>query len=184
MPRTSSLKTWCGLPSPAPRPYARLITRSGFTSSTMRITSSNCVMSPRSTGAPIGEPSNVGADGLRSMPTTVSPRAISFLISRGPMNPVAPRMSVVDMLRVRHLRRLPRGHAPVAALLHIHGQVANREALLLAVALDVHLGDAVHDADVAVDASVAIARRDAAIVRSSRLEIADVPRLRLEPTPR
>src|SRR5919198_1306225 len=67
--------------------------RSGLTSRTVRITSSNCVMSPRSTGAPIGTPPYGTAPGLRSMPTTVSPRATSRRMSRGPMKPVAPSTS-------------------------------------------------------------------------------------------
>src|SRR5467141_106344 len=66
------------------------MSRSGFTSSTVRITSSNCVTSPRITGAPIGTSPKVAAPGFRSMPTTDSPRATSRLMSRGPMNPVAP----------------------------------------------------------------------------------------------
>ena len=69
------------------------MSRSGFTSSTVRITSSNCVTSPRITGAPIGTSANAAAPGLRSMPTTDSPRATSFLMSRGPMKPVAPMTS-------------------------------------------------------------------------------------------
>src|SRR2546425_7841303 len=66
------------------------MTRSGFTSSTVRITSSNCVTSPRMTGAPIATSPYGTAPGFRSMPTTVSPRAISLRMSRGPMKPVAP----------------------------------------------------------------------------------------------
>jgi len=69
------------------------MSRSGFTSSTVRITSSNCVTSPRITGAPIGTSPKVAAPGFRSMPTTDSPRATSRLMSRGPMNPVAPTTS-------------------------------------------------------------------------------------------
>src|SRR5437868_1645405 len=57
------------------------------------MTSSNCVMSPRTTGAPMGAPSKGTACGLRSMPTTDSPRAMSLRITRGPMNPVAPSTS-------------------------------------------------------------------------------------------
>ena len=70
--------------------------RSGLTSSTVRMTSSNCVTSPRTTGAPIGTPANVAAPGFRSMPTTDSPRATSFRMSRGPMKPVAP-ITRIDM---------------------------------------------------------------------------------------
>ena len=75
------------------------MTRSGFTSRTTRITSSNCVMSPRRTGAPMGTSAKAAAPGFRSMPTTVSPRATSFLMSRGPMKPVAPITST-DMARL------------------------------------------------------------------------------------
>jgi len=66
------------------------MSRSGLTSSTVRITSSKCVTSPRITGAPIGTSPNVAAPGFKSMPTTDSPRATSRLMSRGPMKPVAP----------------------------------------------------------------------------------------------
>src|SRR6266850_2491620 len=69
------------------------MTRSGLNSSTARMTSSNCVMSPRTTGAPIGAPSKGTAAGFRSIPTTDSPRAISLRMRRGPMNPVAPSTS-------------------------------------------------------------------------------------------
>src|SRR5262245_48692055 len=66
------------------------MSRSGLTSSTVRITSSNRVTSPRTTGAPTGSPPNAGAPGFRSMPTTDWPRASSRRMSRGPMKPVAP----------------------------------------------------------------------------------------------
>src|SRR5205085_7430780 len=127
------------------------MTRSGFTSSTVRITSSNCVTSPRTTGAPIGTSANAAAPGLRSMPTTDSPRAISFRMSRGPMKPVAPITStdMLSLLGVRDLRRLPGGHSPPPAALRVDGEIADGEALLLAGILHVHLGHAVHEADVA-----------------------------------
>src|SRR5947207_3276301 len=162
-----------------PRPYARLMIRSGFTSSTVRITSSNCVMSPRTTGAPIGTSPNAAAPGFRSIPTTVSPRAISFRMSRGPMKPVAP-MTRVDMLRVRDFRGLPRDHAPVVGP-RVDRQITDGEPLLLARVLDVHLRHAVHDPDVAVHARLPVPRGNAAIVRLAGLEVADVLGLRFEP---
>src|SRR5262249_19943633 len=54
------------------------------------MTSSKRVTSPRITGAPTGTLPNAGAPGSMSMPTTVSPRATSRRMSRGPMKPVAP----------------------------------------------------------------------------------------------
>src|SRR5260221_84932 len=60
------------------------MTRSGFTSRIVRITSSNWVTSPRKTGAPMGTSPNPVAAGLRAMPTTVSPRATSRRMRRGP----------------------------------------------------------------------------------------------------
>src|SRR3989442_15920843 len=125
--------------------------RSGLTSSTVRMTSSNCVTSPRTTGAPTGTPANVAAPGFRSMPTTVSPRATSFLMSRGPMNPVAPSTRM-DMSGIRDARGLPRDHSPGVARLRVDREIPDGEALLLAVALDVHLRDPVYDADPSVDA--------------------------------
>src|SRR5437764_8265755 len=92
-----------------PRPYARLMIRSGFTSSTVRITSSNCVMSPRTTGAPMGTSPYGAAPGLRSMPVTDSPRAISRRMSRGPMNPVAPITST-DMASLLGVVIVSRAH--------------------------------------------------------------------------
>src|SRR5713101_7794590 len=130
------------------------MSRSGFTSSTVRITSSNWVTSPRTTGAPIGTSPNGAAPGFRSMPTTVSPRATSRRMSRGPMKPVAPTTST-DMSKpplLGDLRGLPGDHAPVLAGLRVDGQVADGEALLLAVPLDVHLRDGVDDADTTVNA--------------------------------
>src|SRR5438093_9204916 len=185
--------------------------RSGFTSRTTRITSSNWVTSPRTTGAPIGTPLKEAAPGFRSMPTTDSPRSISRLMSRGPMNPVAPITStaIPNLLngssrsatalpgRFRALGgmgghfvaphwsvlpgRLPRDHAPVLARLRVHGHVADREAVLLAVALDVHVRHAVDDADPAVDAHAAVSGRDPAIVRLAGAEVRDVLGLRFEP---
>src|SRR5438309_618991 len=165
IPRMSRRMTWCGLPSPAPSAYARLMTRSGFTSRTTRITSSNWVTSPRTTGAPIGTPLNEAAPGFRSMPTTDSPRSMSRLMSRGPMKPVAPTTRIAMACLLVLLGRLPRDHAPVVSRLGVDGQVADGEAVLLAVALDVHLGDAVDDADAAADAHLAVSRRDPAVVR-------------------
>src|SRR5262244_3073125 len=66
------------------------MTRSGLTSTTVRITSSKRVTSPRTTGAPMGTLPKAAAPGLMSMPTTVSPRATRRRMSRGPMKPVAP----------------------------------------------------------------------------------------------
>src|SRR6266851_8278550 len=181
MPRMSRRMTWCGLPSPAPSPSARLMSRSGFTSSTVRITSSNCVTSPRTTGAPIGTPANAAAPGFRSMPTTDSPRATSRLMSRGPMKPVAPITST-DMPSLLVLPRgLPGDHAPLLASLRVDRQVADGEAILLAVPLHVHVRHAVDDADISVNARPSLARRDTAVVRLARAKIRDVLGLRLLP---
>src|SRR5436309_15282496 len=87
-----------------------------------------------------------------------------------------PRASGVGLTR-----RLPREHAPLLAGLRVDGQIADGEALLLAVVLDVHLGDAVDDADVAVNPRVSVARRDAAIVRLAGAEIGQVLLLGLQP---
>src|SRR5687767_1122149 len=54
-------------------------------------------MSPRTTGQPMALPSKGTAFGLRSMPITLSPRATSLRMRRGPMNPVAPSTST-DMV--------------------------------------------------------------------------------------
>src|SRR5882724_8812123 len=83
--------------------------RSGFTSSTVRMTSSNWVTSPRTTGAPMGTSPYGAAPGLRSMPVTDSPRAISRLMSRGPMNPVAPITST-DMASLLGVVIVSRAH--------------------------------------------------------------------------
>src|SRR5262245_26243342 len=155
--------TWCGLPSPAPSPYARLITRSGFTSRIVRITSSNWVTSPRTTGAPIGTPLNEALPGFKSMPTTDSPRSISRWMSRGPMKPVAPITST-DMepsclaLALVLAGRLPSDHSPVRAGLRVHREIADGEPVLLAVALDVHVRHAVDDADATDHTHAAVAR--------------------------
>src|SRR5881628_1298301 len=119
------------------------MSRSGLTSSTVRITSSNCVTSPRTSGAPIGRPPNVGAPGFRSMPTTCSPRATRRRMSRGPMKPVAPITST-DMLCLILAHDRLAVDAPVGARLGIDGQVADGEAVLLAVTLDVHVRYAVY----------------------------------------
>src|SRR5262245_58591847 len=195
--------------------------RSGFTSSTVRITSSNRVTSPRTTGAPMGTSPKAAAPGFRSMPTTVSPRATSRRMSRGPMNPVAPitstgiRISYRALSRrataehgravptgawgpsgppwqsiglggisgppcsIRHSRRLPGDHAPVVAGLRVDREIADREALLLAIPLDVHLRDAADDANAPVNAHLALARRDAPIVRLARAQVRHVLGLRL-----
>src|SRR5213593_1474137 len=156
------------------------MSRSGFTSSTVRITSSNCVTSPRTTGAPIGSPVNVAAPGFRSMPTTDSPRATSRLMSRGPMKPVAPSTST-DMPSLLFLPRgLPGDHPPLLAGLRVDRQIADGEALLLAVPLHVHVRHAVDDADSAVNARPPLTRRDAAIVRLAGTEVRDVLGLRLQ----
>src|SRR5262245_32681265 len=153
--------------------------RSGLTSITTRITSSNFVMSPRSTGAPIGTPPNGAAPGLMSMPVTGSPRATSRRMSRGPMKPVAPSTRV-DMSRVGDARRLPGDHAPAAAALRVDRKVANGEALGLTIALHVHLGHAGDHADVAVHAHRALARGDAAVVRLAAAQVRDVLGLGLQ----
>ena len=56
------------------------------------------------------------------------------------------------MSRVGLPRGLPGDHAPVFAGLRVDGEIADGEALLLAVPLYVHLGHAVDDADAPVDA--------------------------------
>src|SRR5438477_8924861 len=184
------------------------MSRSGFTSSTVRITSSNDVTSPRITGAPIGTSPKVAAPGFRSMPTTDSPRATSRLMSRGPMNPVAPTTSTgmsglsrsatasprrfralggmgghfwAPHLCVRHSRGLPRDHPPVVARFRVDGEVADGEALLLAGVFHVHVRHAVDDADAPVHARPSITRCDTAIVRLAGFEVRDVLGLRLEP---
>src|SRR5215813_13953535 len=68
-------------------------------------------------------------------------------------------------LGVRHLGRLPGGHLPAVGDLRIHRKVADREVLLLAGVLHVHLGHAVDDADIAAHPHLAVARRSPAIVR-------------------
>src|SRR5215813_7110724 len=68
-------------------------------------------------------------------------------------------------LGVRHLGRLPGGHLPAVGDLRIHRKVADREVLLLAGGLHVHLGHAVDDADIAAHPHLAVARRSPAIVR-------------------
>ena len=75
------------------------MSRSGFTSSTVRITSSNCVTSPRITGARRPTSDRDAATGFTSMQTTSSPRATSRRMSRGPMKPVPPITST-DMARL------------------------------------------------------------------------------------
>src|SRR6266849_302149 len=133
------------------------MSRSGFTSSTVRITSSNAA-----------------APGFRSMPTTDSPRATSRLMSRGPMKPVAPITST-DMPSLLVLPRgLPGDHAPLLASLRVDRQVADGEAILLAVPLHVHVRHAVDDADISVNARPSLARRDTAVVRLARAKIGDV----------
>src|SRR2546427_4966164 len=156
------------------------MSRSGFTSSTVRITSSNCVTSPRTTGAPIGAPANVAAPGFRSMPTTDSPRATSRLMSRGPMKPVAPITST-DIPSLLFLPRgLPGDHPPVVTGLRVDCKVADGEALLLAVPLHVHVRHAVDDADISVNPRPSLARRNAAVVRLARAEGRDVLGLGLQ----
>src|SRR6266540_6323377 len=155
------------------------MSRSGFTSSTVRITSSNCVTSPRTTGAPIGSPANVAAPGFRSMPTTDSPRATSRLMSRGPMKPVAPITSTDIPCLLILPRGLPGDHPPVVTDLRVGRQIADGEAILLAVPLHVHVRHAVDDADTAVYARPSLAGRDAAVVRLAGPEVRDVLGLRL-----
>src|SRR5207244_3059682 len=80
-----------------------------------------------------------------------SRRATSRLMSRGPMKPVAPITST-DMTSLLILPRgLPGDHPPVPAGLRVDRQVADGEALLLAVPLHVHLRHAVDDADISVN---------------------------------
>src|SRR5262249_33142569 len=75
----------------------------------------------------------------------------------------------------------PGDHAPGVATPRIDRQVPDGEALLFPGVLDVHLRDAVDDADAAVHAHRALARRDAAIVRLAGAQVRDVLGLRLEP---
>src|SRR6266853_3236960 len=71
------------------------MSRSGLIWSTVRITSSNRVTSPRISVASLGIAANGDtAPGFRSMQTTRSPRSINRLMSRGPMNPVPPITSI------------------------------------------------------------------------------------------
>src|SRR2546427_10889983 len=113
------------------------MSRSGFTSSTVRMTSSNWVTSPRTTGAPIGTPANVAAAGFRYMPTTVSPRATKRRMTRGQMKPVAPITSTdIGTSCLVLLGRLRGGHQPVLAGLRVDRPVSNREAVLLDLLLE------------------------------------------------
>src|SRR5207302_1402903 len=128
------------------------MSRSGFTSSTVRMTSSNWVTSPRTTGAPIGTPANVAAAGFRSMPTTVSPRATRRRMTRGPMKPGPPvarrdpaivRLAAAEVRDVLGLRLLPSGgvhidqvvgqrrveRAPVALLHRVEARIVSAEHL-------------------------------------------------------
>src|SRR5215469_16225656 len=67
------------------------MSRSGLTWSTVRITSSKRVTSPRSSVTSLGiAAKGVTACGLRSMQVTASPRSTSRRMSRGPMKPVPP----------------------------------------------------------------------------------------------
>src|SRR5262245_13499388 len=79
----------------------------------VRMTSSKRVTSPRTTGAPIGTLPNAGAPGFTSMPTTVSPRASSFRMRRGPMKPVAPMTRIDIGLRALELDVFQRGRPRV-----------------------------------------------------------------------
>src|SRR5262249_56886634 len=73
-------------------------------------------------------------------------------------------LRVLHGLCVGHTRGLPREHAPVLTDLRVDRQIPNGEPLLLAGVLDVHVRHTIDDADVAVNACVPVARRDAAIV--------------------
>src|SRR5215472_17053817 len=75
---------------------------------------------------------------------------------------------------VGHARRLPGDHPPRLAGSRVDRQVADGEALRLAVALHVHLRHAVDDADAAVHTHAALAGRDAAIVRLAGLHVRHV----------
>src|SRR5215469_10848227 len=80
------------------------MSRSGLTWSTVRITSSNRVTSPRRSVTSLGMAANGDtACGLRSMHVTVSPRSISRRMSRGPMNPVPPITSIAMALSSSHV---------------------------------------------------------------------------------
>ena len=72
--------------------------RSGLTSASSTITSSNCVTSPRTTLTLPPSASNAAASGLMSMQTTSSPRPTSRGMSRRPMNPVPPMTTLVMSL--------------------------------------------------------------------------------------
>src|SRR6266851_8176311 len=107
------------------------------------------------------------------------PRMSRRMMSRGPMKPVAPITST-DMPSLLVLPRgLPGDHAPLLASLRVDRQVADGEAILLAVPLHVHVRHAVDDADISVNARPSLARRDTAVVRLARAKIRDVLGLRL-----
>src|SRR5712692_7780681 len=89
------------------------MSRSGLTWSTVRITSSNRVTSPRISVASLGMAANGDtAPGFKSMQTTVSPRSINRLMSRGPMNPVPPITSIAMLPSSAHLHVLHEAPAP------------------------------------------------------------------------
>src|SRR5438552_16324482 len=81
--------------------------------------------------------------------------------------------------RSNNLRGLPGDHAPLATGLGVDRQVTDREALLLAIPLHVHLRHAVDEADVSVHARPSLAGRDPAIVGLAGAEVGDVLGLRL-----
>src|SRR5215510_3296128 len=83
--------------------------------------------------------------------------------------------------RVGNARRLPGRHPPLPAALRVDGEIAHGELLLLAGVLHPHLGHAVDDPDVADHARLLLARRDPAIERLARAQVADVLGLRLLP---
>src|SRR5207245_2653660 len=79
------------------------MSRSGLTWSTVRITSSNRVTSPRISVTSFGMAANGDTEcGFRSMHVTVSPRPTSRRMSRGPMNPVPPITSIAMALSSAH----------------------------------------------------------------------------------
>src|SRR6266849_6254160 len=89
------------------------MSRSGLTWSIVRITSSNRVTSPRISCASLGIAANGDtAPGFKSMQTTVSPRSINRLMSRGPMNPVPPTTSIAALRSSAHPHVLHEAPAP------------------------------------------------------------------------
>src|SRR5216683_7489823 len=105
------------------------MSRSGLTWSTVRITSSNRVTSPRISVTSLGMAANGDtAPGFRSMHATVSPRLISRLMSRGPMKPVPPITSIAMAPSSAHAHVLHDAPASTPGARPHHVEVAPRVA--------------------------------------------------------